>query len=62
MKGLKKQMKDGTVSNWFLGRAEAFRLVANYYPKDASLWRELMRSNAQKAIGSARLRVKWGIQ
>ena len=62
MKGLKKQMKNGTTSNWFLGRAEAFRLVANYYPKDASLWRDMMRSNAQKAIGSARLHMKWGIQ
>ncbi len=54
MKALKKQLKTGGFSNWALGRAQAFNLVAKHYPQNAKFWRELMRENALWAVRDAK--------
>ena len=54
MKALKKQLRKGGYSNWALGRAQAFNLVAKHYPQNAKFWRELMRENALWAVRDAK--------
>jgi hypothetical protein len=54
VKALKKQLKTGGFSNWALGRAQAFNLVAKHYPQNAKFWRELMRENALWAVRDAK--------
>jgi hypothetical protein len=54
MRALKKQLRSGGFSNWALGRAQTYLLVAKHYPKDAKFWRSLMRDNALMAVKDAR--------
>ena len=57
MKALKKQLKTGGFSNWALGRAQAYNLVAKHYPQNAKFWRELMRENALWAVRDAKFQL-----
>ena len=57
MKALKKQLRSGGYSNWALGRAQAFNLVAKHYPQNAKFWRELMRENALWAVRDAKFQL-----
>jgi hypothetical protein len=54
VKALKAQIRKGGFSNWALGRAQSYLLVAKHYPKDAKFWRSLMRDNALMAVRDAR--------
>jgi hypothetical protein len=54
VKALKNQLRKGGFSNWALGRAQTFNLVAKHYPQDAKFWRELMRHNALNAVRDAK--------
>jgi len=57
VKALKKQLRSGGYSNWALGRAQAFNLVAKHYPQNAKFWRELMRENALWAVRDAKFQL-----
>jgi hypothetical protein len=57
VKALKKQLKTGGFSNWALGRAQAYNLVAKHYPQNAKFWRELMRENALWAVRDAKFQL-----
>ncbi len=65
MKAVKTQIEAGKFSNWSLGRAQAFRLVAKHYPDQSAFWRGLMRANALDAVKDARfyldLQTKYGV-
>ena len=65
MKAVKAQILKGGFSNWSLGRATAFRLVAKHYPEQAAFWRGRMRDNARDAVKDARfyldLHQKYGV-
>jgi hypothetical protein len=65
MKAVKTQIEAGKFSNWSLGRATAFRMVAKHYPDQAKFWRGLMRDNARDAVKDARfyldLHNKYGV-
>ena len=65
MKAVKTQIEAGKFSNWALGRAQAFRLVAKHYPDQSAFWRGLMRANARDAVKDARfhldLNKKYGV-
>tara|TARA_R110000868_G_C10881262_1_gene762970 strand:+ start:834 stop:1100 length:267 start_codon:yes stop_codon:yes gene_type:complete len=54
---LKRQIRTGKFSNWAVGRAEAYRLVAEHYngaQSEAAHWRRLMRDNARNAVRDAK--------
>jgi len=65
MKAVKQQIAAGRFSNWSLGRASAFRLVARHHPENAKFWRGLMRVSARDAVRDARfhldLNKKYGV-
>ena len=65
MKAVKTQMLTGKFSNWALGRAQAYQMVARHYPQQAAFWRSLMRDNARAAVKDARfcldLHNKYGV-
>lgn len=56
-RALKRQIQQGSFSNWSLGKATAYRIVSDHYKRDAracALWRGLMRENALRAIQDAK--------
>lgn len=61
MKAIKEQMLKGRFSSWSLGRAQAYRLVARHYPKDAKFWREMMRENALWSVRDAKFYISTGL-
>ena len=61
MKALKAQIRKGRFSNWSIGRAEAFSLVARHYPQNSKFWRELMRKNALWAVRDAKFQISMGL-
>lgn len=61
MKAVKTQIRRGTFSNWALGRAQAYALVARHYPQNAKFWRELMRDNAVHAVRDAKFHLSMGL-
>lgn len=61
MKALKTQIRRGGFSNWALGRAQTYLLVAKHYPKDAKFWRALMRENATSAVRDAKFMLNNGL-
>ena len=56
-RALKRQIQQGSFSNWSLGKATAYRIVSDHYKRDAracALWRGLMRRAAQDAVIEAK--------
>jgi hypothetical protein len=61
VKALKAQIRKGGFSNWSIGRAQAYALVAKHYPQNAKFWRELMRENALWAVRDAKFHISMGL-
>ena len=61
MKALKAQIRKGGFSNWSIGQAQAYSIVAKHYPQNAKFWRELMRENAVHAVRDAKFQISMGL-
>ena len=61
MKALKAQIRKGGFSNWSIGQAQAYRIVAKHYPQNSKFWRELMRENALWAVRDAKFHISMGL-
>ena len=62
-RALKRQIRQSYFSNWAVGKAEAFRLVADHsrrmgQDRDCAFWRSLMRENALHAIRDAKFQME----